>query len=832
MQRKFLLILSILTSVFFVRGEDYIIAALPKIDLQERPKHPTLELVADGKLNFAIAFDTAVEGKDMLNTRRSIRLGVDALQDAFQRVTGISPEVFDAKSPELSKYRYVISVGKNIITEQQGFDPLKLPPEGFVVRSFAGGVMIAGWDGSLVPGTYNAMDWGRYRFNGSTYGAYDFCERVLGIRYYYPGIGVYAPKLDELRMPAISYSSQPEYRDRYNWAFMGQFNPRRMKPEAWPWPGVDNDAEKMQHAWRMARSTRYMHGHSPDPEAIAAAFPELRDSIFFRDKNGHLYCTPEAHIGNYFDVTNPEFVRLLVDWYKKYLASEGKWRVPWGRRNMPNSEYFLFGQADTFIDDISNERSKPFLPAETANNRSRKFSDVYANFYIDLAKNLEKELPGAKLNISLYHNYTSPPFGKWEYPQNIRVKLCTGTPALVRSPLAKEKWQRFYEGWHQVLQRPMAVHWYGVQTNAFSQLIQGYYTRELIDFLKKYLSKDGIMIDAGGGNHHFYCSYYLAYRTLWDPSLDPDAALDEHWPLLYGQQAGKFLKEFYDTVRLTWEEQLLANLQVIETTSVPPDLLYKAFNLKIIDSLENLLKLAQEATPADSLERKRVDFFMQAWGKEFASVRAYLTHVLPEAKVGKLAAGEKIVIDGYLDEQAWARAAIIPMCESAGGRTLPTDQPSPRLLWSEDGLYVAFSATGKPAMVKGDLWNRSNNFEVFISPGNKKESFYHFALSCANDFHQGYRRLLPIEAAYDSKWRGDGVEYFARADENGWSAEIFIPFAAIGAEKPKPYSSWFGNIVASNHLFSPKFTTSFSLTMKNNHNYNLFGRIKFMGDGD
>ena len=813
-------------AVSVLSGADLNSKALLPVKWEKAPAHAALKLVENGELRFAVVYDPATETRyypKLSYARRSGLVAAGIIADAFERTTGKKPEILPPGSPKLAEYPYVIAVGKTPYAEALKLDGTKMPAEGYTLATFGKGIVICGYDGSLLPDFYNNLDWYRYRFNGTANGAVDFCERFLGMRYYYPGIGVYAPKTASLTVEPARYSDAPYYKDRFNWAVERQFR------YGIPWKGVKNNNRDQEHYWRMAIATRYQSGHSPDPQAMGELFPDKLDTIFFTDKFGHRYYVPSTHIGNYFDVTNPEFVNILVDCFVKFYETNGKYRAPWKRSHAPNSEYVLFGQCDTMVRNIENERSKPHLHPKAP--ESGKFTDVYMHFWIMLGKEVEKRLPGKKIGFSLYHNYALPPQEKYtDVPKNLMPKLDIGTPAWTRSPKARKLYTERYRAWSELFGHPINAYWYGVQTNAYSKAVQGSYMGELLTLLKPYISRDGLMLDAGGLDYHFYYSYYPVYRAMWNPSIDAHACVDEHWELLYGEKAGKTLRKFYQLVKDRWEKNLVPSLNEFPATSVPPEKLYAAYSVPVVNQLEALLKQAEKETQPGSIERQRLEFFMAPWKQELTASRTYLTHVTPVHKVTRLEDGCKPVIDGKMDESFWKDIPKVKLQHALGSETPDRYPKTAKIAWNDQGIYIGFYEEGKPASKAGDLWFKSDHLEFFLSPGRGKEEYLHFAVDPTGDTAQGRRRLKPIDAAYDGKWKCAGFEAKACLGGDFWSCEMFIPFAGLGVKAPRPYSSWFFNLLAMDRRDMNAY--GFSLTMNNNHNYNLFGLMKFMGEGD
>lgn len=811
--------------------------ALNPVKFTEPPNHPVLPLIKDGKLNFVIVRDMQVETGKMDSRRKSISLSVDALQDALQRTTGQQAQVVDAASAEAASAAYVIALGKSTLTDKLGLKPLDMPKEAFLVKSFGKGIVIAGHDGSLIPDSYHKMDWTRYRLNGTLNGTYDFIERVLGVRYYYPGMGIVAPKITDLTVMPLSYTDEPYFRNRYNWGYAYR-QPKEMFPDDMK---VENDFDL---AWRMAMSTRRTDAcHSPDPHYLLAAFPDKKDVIFFTDRTGYQYYNPSTHIGNLMDITNPELAKLLVASFKKYYETDGEWRLPWSHKGRtwypPNSEYALFSQADTFVRDLQKPENAHLFPEERKNSGSGKLSDLYVNFYCWMGNEMKKELPGKRLHVLAYHNYTLPPLVCTDIPDNIDFQVCMGRIIMAKTTASQKNWRNTFEGWYKVLgNRPVTAWTYGAQGSAYTQAIQGRYMKDYINCIKPWLSREGLFYDASGLQWKFYYSYYPAYRSFWNPNFNVDAALDEHWEKLYGSKAGAALKAFYGLLVERWEDVAVASFNSTDSranSNVTPEVLYKAYNIQTVEKLEALLAEAIAATEPGSIERKRVEFFAAPWSKDFTASKAYCTMVIPTYEVKRVGRQDSIAVDGKLDEAFWGKVKPIPMQQAKGeGGELPS-KPEAKLAWDEKGLYLAFTCQGAPRINKGDVWFDSDNIEFFVSPGTEKATYYQFAVSPGNDFSDAYKVEKPMEAALDSHWSCEGLQRAVSYDDNSWTLEMFIPFEGLHrTEPPKPYTSWFGNII-NNKLMAAKKNaeySSFSITMGNNHNHSLWGKFKFMDRED
>ena len=820
--------LAMLCAAVFAAESKYANPALNPVTFETPVSQNKIELVKNGELKFAIVCDLsketgkAAKEKHIYAVRRSVALAAEGIQHAFATSTGKKPVILKPDSPKLAQYPFWIVLGDNPITRKNGLDPSKLEFDEFKVFTFDRGIIIAGYDGSTY-NYYNALDISRIRINGTAYGAYDFCERFVGMRYYYPNIGIYAPKVTDLTVDPVSYHDKPFMKYHYSYSLSDKKAPD--KP-------VLSD---FSPAWRNGAATRFYGGHTPDPQALAKAYPDKLDLFFFRNRAGHLYYNPRAHIGNYFDITNPAFADFFVDeMVTKFYAGDQKIRTAWGKHK-PNSEYIPFGQADTYVADVLNERSKPYIIDSRKGLRTGCLTDLYVHFYVELAKKLKVKFPDRKVAMSAYSSRTLPPVKQYDWPDNLMIKISMGCPVMTPSPAFRKAWKNIFAGWHKAAGKPAGGYTYGVGTYAITAAIQGRYMGDFIKNLGDDLWREYFFFDAGH-NNQFYYSYYPAYRAMWNPDFNVQAALDEHWALLYGPEAGKYLKEFYDLLVTTWEKKVIPQIKTISEdascrASVKPKTLYDGFDLKTIDKMDALLKKAQKAVKKGSIEAQRLDYFLGPWKKQITSARAYHTTTTKVQWVNRLNPGETITVDGNGNDPAWQRAKVCELKDCQGeGRVFP-EKPTAKMMWNDQGIYLLVTALKKPKDNPGEIWKFCDCWEWLFSPGMKKDYFYHFGFNPHGDLYQAER---DVTEGVGGVFKCAGIQIKSKYDDNGWTAELFVPFAGLRRKPPKPYEVWFGNIIYTQRRSNTanNLGASFTFTMKNNRNTDLWGQFKFMGYGD
>ncbi len=183
--------------------------ALTPIKHSVAEKHGELQLVRDGHLQFAVVADISREKGLKDKAKKSIEMAVKVVSDAFEKCVGERPVILKPDdAAAIAKYKYLIVLGDCAIARKHGVEYGKLPPQGFVVKTFEGGVLIVGNDTTILE---DASGRGR----GTLYGALDFTERFLGVRYFFPGeAGTYWPGMKDFTVKPENYTDAPYFLSR------------------------------------------------------------------------------------------------------------------------------------------------------------------------------------------------------------------------------------------------------------------------------------------------------------------------------------------------------------------------------------------------------------------------------------------------------------------------------------------------------------------------------------------------------------------------------------------------------------------------------------------
>ena len=204
------------------------------------------------------------------------------------------------------------------------------------------------------------------------------------------------------------------------------------------------------------------------------------------------------------------------------------------------------------------------------------------------------------------------------------------------------------------------------------------------------------------------------------------------------------------------------------------------------------------------------------------------------------------VLDGKLDDPAWAKAAVIDKFP-AFWKGAATTGTKAYLVWDKDALYFAATMTDAELRSVGTkrndhLWE-GDVFELFFKPDAAKPAYYEF---------QANPKSVILELAWQR--RGDdfntlaaappmGTEAVAVVDgtldrpgdrDRGWTVEGKIPWSAFAPTggRPKPGDSWL--FALCRYDYGPQGTTpvlmsSAPLMQPSFHRYEDYGRLTFEG---
>jgi hypothetical protein len=152
------------------------------------------------------------------------------------------------------------------------------------------------------------------------------------------------------------------------------------------------------------------------------------------------------------------------------------------------------------------------------------------------------------------------------------------------------------------------------------------------------------------------------------------------------------------------------------------------------------------------------------------------------------ALASKPTLDGRLDDAAWKDAAAFAPFILNGGGSEPQAQTTVRAGYTDEGLMFAVAAHDPSrqrvhalATKHDDPMGKDDTFHVFLlDPRAERRSWYQFAFNAIGNGKELKDRVESWNGRWDVKtgW-----------DADGWTAEVFIPWATLGG-KPEKGTKW------------------------------------------
>jgi hypothetical protein len=189
------------------------------------------------------------------------------------------------------------------------------------------------------------------------------------------------------------------------------------------------------------------------------------------------------------------------------------------------------------------------------------------------------------------------------------------------------------------------------------------------------------------------------------------------------------------------------------------------------------------------------------------------------------------VIDGRLDDAQWTKAAKIPYLVLVDSGEAPSQPTEARLLYTAKALYIAFDCReaqmqklfAKAKQHDGNVW-ADDCVEVFLKTQPEGKPYFHFGLNVIGTrFDAVDREVRNPDDTWNPEWRAA-----VSRGENGWQAEIEIPFAGLGSKGVKPGDVWSANLCREEKPVVEN--TSWSPCKTGFHEPDRFGDLVFGGE--
>jgi len=490
----------------------------------------------------------------------------------------------------------------------------ELQRDAFSLKTQEGRLVISGKDDPTVDladrisqGNERAL----WMHRATVFGVYEFLERFAGVRFYFPGeLGEIVPRRDRI-VCSVDEVQRPQYLVR-KYSFHNDNNDRKQR---WFEPGID------------CRTVR------------ARTMKSLQ---FLRNRMETDVGVPCCHGMRSFDVqgrfaaSHPEYLALLRDPHTKTLYRDTD---PKDKRHHPGQLCHSSAVWDVFCEDAkkrlaAGETYVDVMPQDGFNAcqcekclAAWKTGDP--NYATELVWGRTAELArrlkpfGGIVTQMAYPPYRRVP--DFDLPDNLRVMIAENGPWSLFDRAGLEAQNAEIRAWAEKTHGKVWIWTYPCKLGRMDlpdvpqmtpRAYGRYYSMLAPWIFGAYAESESDTYLAN------YLNQYVFGKVCWNPKVDVQALLDEHYDLMFGP-AGAEMQAFFEGLEDKWMREVAG--KTVDTPLGPKAMAPSAYDLwtriytkEVLGGWWKLLKSAKGKTAADSLERKRVDLFTREFFEPLA----------------------------------------------------------------------------------------------------------------------------------------------------------------------------------------------------------------------
>ena len=585
-----------------------VVACCLSVGCVERPSAPSVTLAADTT--------EVLVAPDAQKTHSVAWFAAGELTNFLSRAFGKTVPLVTAPTPG----KTAVVAGTNAWSAAAGVDVVALPRDGFIVRTVPGRIFIAGRD---MEGPFNpAKDWRRGE-KATLFGVYDFLEKHVGCRFYFPGeIGEVVPRVSSVLVPEGECTEAPEFIERKVRQQLGEWFEPVSKDE------YDLNAALCRYRWRLeTRGIPCCHGlqHGHYLARFGKTHPEYfcqrKDGTRMNDERGSLpgsktyrgqYCHSSAiwdeifkDARSYFLGEGPEVRGMMAERNQEVVPGhEWRWQAAHGM-------YYDVMPQDNFQRCWCEKCTAAFAKAKDPAQYATEL--VWGRVAECAQRLIDEGIPGC-LTMMSYNPYKNVP--DFDIPTNVLVMVCSN------GAWAKEKFQESdlarLKAWNEKCGRKLHI-WNNCGKHVcfnldyadmpgITPMAYGRYYKNIAPYIF------GAYCDNQSEKFIYSAlNYYVFSRFAWNSRIDVDALLGEYYRLMFGKGADA-MRRFDEEMEDIWMNDIISTQ--IETALGPMNAGISSFELwtrvvdmKRIRRFEALFDEAAGSVAPDSIEAKRIAFF-------------------------------------------------------------------------------------------------------------------------------------------------------------------------------------------------------------------------------
>ncbi|MBQ9770792.1 MAG: DUF4838 domain-containing protein [Lentisphaeria bacterium] len=781
MNLKTLVLLGIFSSSLLVSA-----AKMPELHFNPSPRKIKIEtknkqiFAENGKIYFGIVVPDDAGGP--------AKLAAEELANFLGKSLNAKIPVASKRDP---KWKHAIILGDSALSRKAGIDLSKVSRDGFLMRTIGNDIYIAGVDDKnadtkkIIPKSHYWGEEPMMHQRGTVFGAYDFLERFVGIRFYMPNkIGTIVPKLKKLEIPSVDIFDRPDCVVRTTTGF-GLMRIRHL-----PWMDTDQTSRVTGNyaLLRMRGGTRNIPNcHGLQMLGYWVRFGKTNPEYFVQNIKGK---RQTGHPG--FICLSSDITKEIIEDAKSALRGEPpqKRGIVWSNGKSFTSYWFpMVYNKDGFFNVHLMDGMQPCYCEKCKDHPYNP--DLVWKMTADVAKAVKASGINAWITQMGYAHYKEVP--AIDLPDNVIVQLAFNGPYQwsEKEKFAEEK--NLIRKWNRKLGGKNVWLWVYLDATEDPKSSPSFYypgiSQNCPYTIHKYFSSlkgeiSGSFLELIPGTRDLG-NLYICMKVLWNNSLDINAEMEEYYRLMFGK-AAPLMKSYFVEAENIWINKVRSKsfdtifgpkpmkqpFSKIWEEYYPPQLLKKWE--RMFNQAEALVKNSPEQLARVKFFRKHYLDPALKYSAEYWNSRGQ-TEIL-QANVP--AVTTPVVIDGKLDEAVWKKSELHYLGKFRFGGITPI-RAAVRVLRDEKNLYFGFESidpehgkleTGKNRLPGQDLATFAT-FEVMMNPSGDKENVTQFMITPAG-LHLGIQH--PKATKFTT-----GYKVATSIGSDRWTAELAVPLAML-----------------------------------------------------
>lgn len=605
---------------------------------------------------------------------KTVRFAADEMTNVLARAFGRPVPVVTAPTAG----RTPIFLGASDWARRAGLETEGLAPDAFTILCDGKGVYIAGRDdpaadlADAVRSPWKGV-WSLYHERATLFGVYEFLERAVKARFYFPGeLGTIVPRTESIRIGTGRRTIAPDYRVRnYSWAVDGvYFEGENREKTLLPARKLQYLRNRMQtelvpccHGLRGFNiQTRFGATH---PEYMALI---KENGKLVRDLDPNTKTHHPGQICHSSAVYDEVFKDIC-----SYARGEGP-EVRGAGSRLKGGRWTPGWSISTFrrpwVDIMPQDGMKPcFCPACQSAYRTNEFhyaSELIWGRTVELANRLKAAgINDIRITQMAYTPYRRIP--DIDIPDNVDVMVAEGGPWSLRNPVALTNELAEIRGWSEKLGRRV---WAWTYVGKYKPLnlpnipcgtprAWGWYYKAIAPWVFGCYAESEC--DRAFYN---YLSYYVLGKVCWNTKTDVSALLDEYFARMFGPAAGE-MQSFSDDMERLWLGGVCG--RIIETdlgpkrhAPSPYDLYARIYSPDVLKRWDGWLKAARAKVADGSLEARRIDLYRRECYEPLAAASAaFFDGISVPKEVARRAAHPErrnLLVNGDFSQTEWCRS--------------------------------------------------------------------------------------------------------------------------------------------------------------------------------